>query len=271
MNAIRAEDSKPCPTDQETAMVPVIDNLNFTPDKISTLDQFKIQQMNSVKEEQQARDLLNWNDGIGTLDGCDLRFKINQLGCLELLDSDDEESENQSKTKANPNQNAISSKSNHNSSTQANVTRSAATSNGVMRFVKKARVETTPNAPIRQISPGSSLLRDGPNIRRPKSSGTSHANMLKKIEQNQNTILLEKLVPKQKLNEIRTKVDGWTSDDVEKFINSIQGCAGSGELFKSQQICGKSLLYLDQKDLLDVINVKLGPAVKIFHAISLLK
>ena len=45
-------------------------------------------QINS--EELEAREILIWSDGIGTLDGCDLKFRINQLGCLELLDSDDE-------------------------------------------------------------------------------------------------------------------------------------------------------------------------------------
>lgn len=165
------------------------------------------------REEQQARDLLTWNDGIGRLDGCDLRFRVNQFGCLELIDSDDE-------TKSND----------------------------------------------KIISPGSSLLKDGPHVRRPKAAKQIASKM------QQNSILMEKLVPKQKLNEIKTtKVEQWSLEDVKDFINSIPGCTGCGELFENQQICGKSLLYLDQRDLIDVIGVKLGPAVKIYHAISLLK
>lgn len=135
---------------------------------------------------------------------------------------------------------------------------------------------------MRQISPGSSLLRDGPNSRRPKSSsgsnynlsGKSHTNSLllqKKLEHSQNSILLDKLVPKQRLDEIKTNFEQWTIKDVKNFVDSIPGCSGYGELFELQQICGKSLMYLDQKDLLDVISLKLGPAVKIYRAISLLK
>lgn len=229
--------------------------------------------MDTIKEEQQARDLLNWDNGIGTLDGCDLRFRINKFGCLELLDSDEEECENQNKVRPIKQQ-AISARSSQVNNICNN---SSAPTNGVLRLTtKKARVEPASSASnvvasaTKQISPGSSLLRDGPNIKRPKCSTT---NMLRKIEQNQNSILLDKLVSRQRLDELRktNTIDQWTSDDVEKFVDSIQGCSGSGELFKSQQICGKSLLYLDQRDLLDVINLKLGPAVKIYHAISLLK
>lgn len=234
--------------------------------------------MDTIKEEQQARDLLNWDNGIGTLDGCDLRFRINRFGCLELLDSDEEECENQKSLRSISKQHAISSRSSQTNNSSNN---NGAPTNGVLKLTtKKARVEPASSASnvanviaasaTKQISPGSSLLRDGPNIKRAKCSTT---NTLKKIEQNQNSILLDKLVPRQRLDEIRrsSKIDQWTSEDVEKFVDSIQGCSGSGELFKSQQICGKSLLYLDQRDLLDVINLKLGPAVKIYHAISLLK
>lgn len=159
--------------------------------------------------QMQARELLVWNDdGIGILDGCDLRFKINQHGLLEFLDSDDDE------------------------------------------------------PATNQISPGSSLLKNGPNLRRPQKMN------YKKIDNIQNSVLVNKLLPKEL---VKGKVNSWTTEEVKNFINSIPGCAGYGELFESQEICGESLLYLDQKDLLDVINVKLGPAVKIYHAISLLK
>lgn len=235
-------------------MVPVPDSQTVMALPVSASSQPKVEPTEAAKDEQQARDLLCWNDdGIGVLDGCDLRFRINQLGCLELLDSDDE-SENQSTLRPN----AISKNSHRNISNSA---------------TKKTST----------ISPGASLLRDGPNIKRPKTSSSNHTQnsvrastnnnlaLQRRIEHYQNTILLEKLVPKQKLVEIKSNVENWSVEDVRNFVDSIPGCAGHGELFESQQICGKSLLHLDQRDLLDVINIKLGPAVKIYHAISLLK
>ena len=83
--------------------------------------------------------------------------------------------------------------------------------------------------------------------------------------------ILDKLVAKDRLEQIKANVNDWTADDVKKFIDSIPGCSGLGKLFEFHEICGQSLMYLDQKDLLETINVKLGPAVKIHNAISLLK
>lgn len=292
-------------------MVPVTDSRALMAIPIP-LNHLKDVHMDTLKDEQQARDLLSWNDGIGTLNGCDLRFKVNQLGCLELLDSDDE-SENQTMSKVPKSKSydaistTINQSSNHNGSgdntkaptgvckltTNTNTISpptNMTTSNGLSdsqqhqsstndRLSKRIKIDPEP-APIRQISPGSSLLRDGPNTRRPKSgtnsslTGRGQSNslsLLKKLEQNQNLVLIEKLVSKQRLDEIKTNVLHWTIEDVKNFVDSIPGCSGYGELFESQQICGKSLMYLDQRDLLDVINVKLGPAVKIYHAISLLK
>lgn len=209
-------------------MVPVPDTGHLIAIPLSTINQLKdsnqVMEMDCItKDEQQARDLLTWNDGIGTLDGCDLRFKINDFGYLELIDSDDEYIYNKPAPAPRP----------------------------------------------VQISPGSSLLRDGPDKRRPKSSSSIKNHQSNSISLLK--LLSEKIVPKQKLDEIKTNVEQWTIEDVRDFINSIPGCDGYGELFESQQICGKSLMYLDQRDLLDIINVKLGPAVKIHYAISLLK
>lgn len=276
-------------------MVPVPDSRTLMAIPISTLSQLKDSQMenalrDTIKDQKHARDLLIWNDGIGTLDGCDLRFKLNQLGCLELLDSDDE-SENQNVSKHNAISAIPNQSKNHIIKTNktAATTTTIVTTNGTSDSIstsentqKKARLDIAEPASIRQISPGSSLLRDGPKIRRPKSSPSANSNplsrvqasslsLLKKFESSQNLVILDKLVPKQRLDKIKTNVDSWTIEDVKNFVDSIPGCSGCGELFELQQICGKSLMYLDQRDLVDVINVKLGPAVKIYNAISLLK
>lgn len=246
-------------------MVPVPESKTLTTIPMSQLNHLKEPQVLGAhpRDEQQARELLNWNDGVGTLHGCDLKFKINQLGCLELVESDDEP-ENK--------QNSAISSNNH-------------------QQQQYKPTNNSNNLPVRQISPGSSLLRDGPDIRRAKlnincgqpgglsnstgrhrsQQGNSSLSLLKKIERNQSLAILEKLIPKEKLEDFKARAESWTTEDVRNFVDSIPGCAGYGQLFESQQICGKSLMYLDQKDLLDVINVKLGPAVKIYNAISLLK
>lgn len=231
------------------AIIPIPESQALMGVPIETLSKLLNSQISkTVRDEQHARDLLIWNDGIGTLDGCDLRFKINQLGCLELLDSDDE-ADNYSSTFRR----------------RETLPNATATESSDMTGLNRKRAKN----PVRQISPGSSLLRDGPNIRRQKP--LSRAALMKKIENNQNSVLMEKLIPKQKLEELKTKVSDWSKDDVKEFVDSIPGCSGYGERFRAQEICGKSFLYLDQRDLLEVINVKLGPAVKIYHAISLLK
>jgi hypothetical protein len=201
-------------------MVPVPDSKTLMAIPLSTINN-----MTEVKDEQQAMDLLNWNDdGIGTLDGCDLRFRINQLGCLELVDSDDGDSNSN----------------------------------------KKA-----PNKKIKKISPGSSLLRDGPDNRRPPPKvNTKRAQNISNIS---NSVLLEKLIPKKQIDELKSKVENWSVQDVKSFVDSLPGCSGVGDLFESQQICGKSLLHLDQKDLVEIVNIKLGPAIKIYNVISLIK
>lgn len=336
-------------------MVPVPDSQKLLAIPMSTLSELKETHLQgTMRDEQQARDLLIWENNIGTLDGCDLKFRINQLGCLELVDSDDDELISENKTTQNAikrnkfngkqphQQNAISAPNqssnkarnnivtNNNLNTKAKTTTTTTTTtNGASSAIssqqltiqhqnKRARVDSTESGSMRQISPGSSLLRDGPNnTRRPKSTSASSNNnvsllalstasannqnnnvskiqannsgnlslaLIKKVEQNQNSILLNKLIPKDKLEEIKSgkgkvktksssenPIDDWNTEDVKNFVDSIPGCSGYGDLFKAQQICGKSLMYLDQKDLLDVINVKLGPAVKIYNAISLLK
>lgn len=204
----------------------------------------------SLKAEMDARELLIWNNGIGVLEGCDLRFRINKHGCLELLDSDDEELGDFNKTNK-----------------RAAPLLKYPSSNGTIPRMDTATAEISSH--VKQISPGSSLLRDGPNMRRPTK--INQTAVMRKLETYQNGILLEKLIPRHRIEHLKKNVDSWTPQEVREFVDSIPGCSGFGQLFEMQEICGKSLLYLDQKDLLDVINVKLGPAVKIYHAISLLK
>ena len=49
------------------------------------------------------------------------------------------------------------------------------------------------------------------------------------------------------------------------------GCLEIGEEFRSQEIDGQALLLLKEDHLMGAMNIKLGPALKIYAQICLLK
>ncbi|KAI1892493.1 hypothetical protein AGOR_G00134170 [Albula goreensis] len=63
----------------------------------------------------------------------------------------------------------------------------------------------------------------------------------------------------------------WNVADVYEFIGSLPGCQEIAEEFRSQEIDGQALLLLKEDHLMSTMNIKLGPALKIFARISLLK
>ncbi|KAJ8332713.1 hypothetical protein SKAU_G00425020 [Synaphobranchus kaupii] len=63
----------------------------------------------------------------------------------------------------------------------------------------------------------------------------------------------------------------WNVTDVYEFICSLPGCQEIAEEFRSQEIDGQALLLLKEDHLMSTMNIKLGPALKIFAQISLLK
>ncbi|XP_030277784.1 polyhomeotic-like protein 2 isoform X5 [Sparus aurata] len=69
----------------------------------------------------------------------------------------------------------------------------------------------------------------------------------------------------------------WNIADVYKFISSLpgwcclNGCLEIAEEFRSQEIDGQALLLLKEDHLMGAMNIKLGPALKIFAQISMLK
>jgi len=219
--------------------------------------------------ERQAIELLNWSDGIGTLEGCDLRFKINQLGCLELLDSDDESQEIQQKYAQQLQQQQQQAQQQQRQQQQRFQKSDNGNSNHNISNINKRKTSATK---IKHIQPGVSLLRDGPlGHKRAKSSLQMPSSRELHQREISNALLLEKLIARERLSEIKTNLHKWTVLDVKSFIDTIPGCSGLGRLFESQQICGESLTYLDQKDLLEIIKIKLGPAIKIHNIISILK
>ncbi|XP_075220543.1 lethal (3) malignant brain tumor isoform X2 [Lycorma delicatula] len=61
----------------------------------------------------------------------------------------------------------------------------------------------------------------------------------------------------------------WSYKQVSAFINTIHPMRN--RVFIDQEIDGEALLMLTQSDLTDLLGLKLGPAIKIFNIISLLR
>ncbi|XP_066538224.1 polyhomeotic-like protein 3 isoform X2 [Hoplias malabaricus] len=63
----------------------------------------------------------------------------------------------------------------------------------------------------------------------------------------------------------------WSVEQVCSYISSIPGCQNVAHLFRLQEIDGKALLLLTEKHLLSCMNIKLGPALKIWAEINVLQ
>uniref|UniRef100_A0A3Q3X5L1 Polyhomeotic homolog 2b (Drosophila) n=1 Tax=Mola mola TaxID=94237 RepID=A0A3Q3X5L1_MOLML len=63
----------------------------------------------------------------------------------------------------------------------------------------------------------------------------------------------------------------WNIEDVYEFISSLPGGLEIAEEFRSQEIDGQALMLLKEDHLMGTMNIKLGPALKIFAQISMLK
>ncbi|XP_028302434.1 polyhomeotic-like protein 2b [Gouania willdenowi] len=63
----------------------------------------------------------------------------------------------------------------------------------------------------------------------------------------------------------------WNVEEVYEFIQSLPGCQEIADEFRSQEIDGQALLLLKEDHLMSTMNIKLGPALKIFARINMLK
>ncbi|XP_036375276.1 lethal(3)malignant brain tumor-like protein 4 [Megalops cyprinoides] len=68
-----------------------------------------------------------------------------------------------------------------------------------------------------------------------------------------------------------SRVAHWTVEEVASFIESLPGCEDPAERFRDEQIDGKSFLLLTQSDIVKIMSVKLGPALKIYNSILMFK
>ncbi|XP_061093463.1 polyhomeotic-like protein 3 isoform X2 [Conger conger] len=63
----------------------------------------------------------------------------------------------------------------------------------------------------------------------------------------------------------------WTVDQVCAFVYTLPGCQDIAEEFRSQEIDGQALLLLTENHLMSIMNIRLGPALKICACINSLK
>ncbi|XP_036906216.1 lethal(3)malignant brain tumor-like protein 4 isoform X1 [Sturnira hondurensis] len=67
------------------------------------------------------------------------------------------------------------------------------------------------------------------------------------------------------------EVARWTVDEVAEFVQSLLGCEEHANCFKKEQIDGKAFLLLTQTDIVKVMKIKLGPALKIYNSILMFR
>eukprot|EP00096_Caligus_rogercresseyi_P009408 TRINITY_DN3194_c0_g1_i1.p1 TRINITY_DN3194_c0_g1~~TRINITY_DN3194_c0_g1_i1.p1 ORF type:complete len:793 (-),score=204.32 TRINITY_DN3194_c0_g1_i1:748-3126(-) len=69
-------------------------------------------------------------------------------------------------------------------------------------------------------------------------------------------------------------VRNWSSHEVASFVTSLPGLEksrGIADIILDEEIDGISFSLLQQADLVKILGLKLGPALKIFHSIQILK
>ncbi|KAM3824136.1 polyhomeotic-like protein 2 isoform 2-T2 [Vipera latastei] len=70
---------------------------------------------------------------------------------------------------------------------------------------------------------------------------------------------------------LRSEPTKWNVEDVYEFIHSLPGCQEIADEFRAQEIDGQALLLLKEDHLMSAMNIKLGPALKIYARICMLK
>ncbi|XP_024880512.1 lethal(3)malignant brain tumor-like protein 3 isoform X2 [Temnothorax curvispinosus] len=113
------------------------------------------------------------------------------------------------------------------------------------------------NIPVKQLrkelyqsvyNPGYNPLPNAPHI------WAKHSNALNRV------------VSRQTTNPRR-----WSNEEVIKFIQSMPNCAEAGNVFRQNNIDGEAFLMLTQEDLVSVLRLRLGPAIKLYNSIVLLR
>ncbi|XP_013855137.1 lethal(3)malignant brain tumor-like protein 4 [Austrofundulus limnaeus] len=66
-------------------------------------------------------------------------------------------------------------------------------------------------------------------------------------------------------------VQHWSVQQVSEFIQSLPGCEEQAKQFRDEQIDGRAFLLLTQQDIIRIMSIKLGPALKIYNSILMFK
>ncbi|XP_020712241.2 lethal(3)malignant brain tumor-like protein 3 isoform X2 [Athalia rosae] len=97
-------------------------------------------------------------------------------------------------------------------------------------------------------NPGYNPLPEAPHI------WAKHSNALNRVVAKQNTD------PRR-----------WSNEEVIKFIHSVPNCREIGSIFRKHSIDGEAFLMLTQEDLVTLLGLRLGPAIKLYNSIVLLR
>ncbi|XP_056869519.1 lethal(3)malignant brain tumor-like protein 4 isoform X2 [Takifugu flavidus] len=66
-------------------------------------------------------------------------------------------------------------------------------------------------------------------------------------------------------------VQHWSVQQVAEFVESLPGCEEQSKQFRDEQIDGRAFLLLTQRDIVRIMSIKLGPALKIYNSILMFK
>ncbi|KAL3268518.1 hypothetical protein HHI36_007628 [Cryptolaemus montrouzieri] len=71
--------------------------------------------------------------------------------------------------------------------------------------------------------------------------------------------------------ELKADPRNWSRAQVANFIESLPTGSDYADIFKQHDIDGEALLLLTQRDIMDILKIKLGPAIKLYSSIILLR
>ncbi|XP_077294198.1 lethal (3) malignant brain tumor [Arctopsyche grandis] len=70
---------------------------------------------------------------------------------------------------------------------------------------------------------------------------------------------------------LRVDPRNWNQSEVQRFVQQIAKCGEFSWKFSKHRIDGESFLMMSQEDLVSVIGMKLGPAIKVYNSIIQLR
>lgn len=81
---------------------------------------------------------------------------------------------------------------------------------------------------------------------------------------------MEPLQPIQMSTSIKNPLN-WSADEVANFVSQLPNCSMIGQVFIQHDIDGIAFLSLRQNDMVDIMGLSLGTAIKVFNRILFLR